>query len=182
MPGPDEKPTVKLEQFEILKGLIEIAIGKVDGVDRKVDGLDSKVDGVDRRVSKIEEWKEKVVDDGLRRHSDAVRGDSQVNMKQDAAIGELVGKVDELHKAHPKQEDGALAPLATKAELVAIEKKTDAQTLILTRLDKIAENPLVRRIAYVAGSIILVWLLAVAARNQASVAHPATPSEVPATK
>lgn len=50
------------------------------------------------------------------------------------------------------------AAVITNAKLESIEKKTDAQTLILSRLDKVAANPYVRAIFVALVLAFAAWL------------------------
>lgn len=50
------------------------------------------------------------------------------------------------------------ASVVTNAKLESIEKKTDAQTLILSRLDKVTADPKVRAVVYGLLLLFLAWL------------------------
>ncbi len=102
--------------------------------------------------------------------------------KLDSRVGVVEGQVQVLHKhvfgseppppspMRPIAEsvgdhEGDLATLAGQmiaahAKIDRVEEKTDRQTAILERLDKIAANPMVRRVAYAVGVIILGYATA----------------------
>mgnify|MGYP000187328544 CR=1 FL=1 len=63
-------------------------------------------------------------------------------------VKELGGRVTKLEAAS----------VVTNAKLESIEKKTDAQTLILSRLDKVTADPKVRAVIYGLLMLFLAWL------------------------
>lgn len=73
-------------------------------------------------------------DDRARNQSERVRGESRTNEDQNGAIAKLVVDVE------------------------ALAKVQETQLAILTRLDSVAANPMVRRVAYVFGSAVLAYL------------------------
>lgn len=50
------------------------------------------------------------------------------------------------------------ATVATQRKLEIIEQKTDAQTVILARLDKVAADPKIRAVVYGLLMLFLAWL------------------------
>lgn len=70
--------------------------------------------------------------------------------------------VDELREADARLDTRVTkleaAAVVTNAKLESIEKKTDAQTLILSRLDKVTADPKVRAVIYGLLLLFLAWL------------------------
>lgn len=56
--------------------------------------------------------------------------------------------------------DGSKVDLAHDAAIAELKTKVDESLAILTRLDKVAANPMVRRVAYAVGVALLAWLSA----------------------
>lgn len=77
-----------------------------------------------------------------RSRSDRVRSESEVNLKQSAAIASLIEKGDKLERS-----------------LAEVHRKTDAQTAILVRLESVAANPIVRKIAYAVAGAFLAYAI-----------------------
>jgi hypothetical protein len=65
------------------------------------------------------------------------------------------GPVEALDKRVTKLEAAAVV---VQAKLESIEQKTDAQTLILSRLDKVTADPKVRAVIYGLLMLFLAWL------------------------
>lgn len=97
---------------------------------------------VKQRVSLVERRQD---DHEERAKNNSVRARSvtENDSKQDGAIATLVADVSVL-----------------KTDVKSLRETQGTQLAILERLDKVAANPMVRRVAYAVGSAILVWLTA----------------------
>ncbi len=127
-------PAVPPWAIELTKGMNEVR-SDVRGIRLDVSLVSNDVGVVKERVAVLE----RRVDDSDKRASNAslrVRENSQQDLTQDAAIAQLVSQVGE------------------------IERKTDAQTVLLEKLVKLAANPIVKQIATAVGTAILTYLAA----------------------
>lgn len=104
--------------------------------------LQSDVTVIKDRIATLE-TRVKHVEERQDRGSDRVRKESDVNLKQDAALAEVLVT----QKAHGEK-------------LAALTVAQDEQLSILKRLDAVAANPLVRRIAYAVATALLTYLAA----------------------
>lgn len=95
--------------------------------------LIERVARAERRGDEFEEWRA--------RASMRVQGEVKSNDDQDKRLDLLAAKL-----------------VAVEAKTDSVEKKTDAQTLILTRLDAVASNPLVKDILRALGTGAVFWL------------------------
>lgn len=118
-------------------------------VDARLDNMEANIDlqgdttrDLAKRMTSLEE-RQTGLENRQASNSMRVRGVSEVDIKHDAAIASLVTELAEV-----------------KAETAEQTKKLDASFAILERLDKVAANPLVRRVAYVVGTAFLTWLAA----------------------
>jgi P-type conjugative transfer protein TrbJ len=129
--------------------VILAAIGALDEkFDRKFDEL-KKVDGaLTEEVQRISRKQDRMEQD-LRDHkSDSIRARDADKHEAAATMQAIVEHVD-------KSAEAFQAKAAAIDALTAMQVK---QTAILERLDKVAANPMVRRVAYLIGLAIAGWL------------------------
>ncbi len=108
------------------------------------------------RMDQMEEWRDDV-EARLKRNSARATQTSEADLAQDAAIAAAATRQLDLER----NAESAVARLAKVEGVVArIEAKTDQQTALLERLDKVAANPLVRKIAYGLAMLLLSYLAA----------------------
>jgi hypothetical protein len=127
-------------------------VARIDDLGTKFDSLfeDKKSTNVrltelETRFDKLEGGFDKLENAFIERskkHSDGIRKGSDTDMKHESVIADVLVKVSD----HDARFD-------------ALEQKTDAQTLILERLDKIAESPVVKRTAYAIAMALLAYLV-----------------------
>lgn len=141
---PPEHPTAKIDQLEVLKGLLSALRQDVhEGVAElraDIQLVSSDLNVVKERVRIVELWKIEA-DTRMERSSNRVRENSQQDVGQDAAIAAIKVDVE-----------------STKAKVDAIEVETKAQTVLLADIRKLAANPIVKQIATMVGTAILTWL------------------------
>ncbi len=88
---------------------------------------------MNERLSRIETWKENEVTARLNANSERVKGESQVNLEQDAAIATII------------------------TEVRALTTKTDVQTAMLTKAGAIFKDPRVIAALVVIYTILKGW-------------------------
>lgn len=121
----------------VKSGFSEVRLLRAD-VDLLVGDLASlKVD-----VRELQKWKIGS-EERQEKHSGGLQQNSSVNLKQDAAIANAITRLERVETA-----------------VSSIETKTDRQTVILERLNEVAANPMVRRVAYAVGGAVLAYLTA----------------------
>lgn len=139
----DEKQTVELEvppgwaismSEKIARGF-EDTNARLSGIENTVDTLVEDGKAANQRMTRLELRMDQV-DKRASNQSERVRQASDVDLRHDAAIASLV----------------------TRSE--TLEGKVDAQLAILARLDAVAANPMVRRVAYALGAAVLSYLAA----------------------
>lgn len=148
--GPDYKPTAQIEKppawaisiMERMNTGFASLERRLDLVESNVDITGSTVRELSSRVTRVEDWR-LAVDDRINRHSGGTRQLSQNDGKQDAAIANAITRLERVETA-----------------VSSIETKTDRQTAILERLNDVAANPMVRRVAYAVGGAVLAYLTA----------------------
>lgn len=121
-------------------------VARIDDLGTKFDSLFEDKKSTNVRLANLEKRFDKLEDAFIERskkHSDGIRKGSDTDMKHESVIADVLVK----QTAHDARFD-------------ALEAKTDAQTLILERLDKIAESPVVKRVAYAVAMALLAWLAA----------------------
>lgn len=130
IPGPDYRSTAPVNK----PTQTEIMIGEMRTEMRdRFETVTNLVLDVGQRVSTLESA-ESDRQDRARKHSMGINKVSVNDAKQDAAIAKVMTDVADL-------------------------KETQAtQLAILQRLDKVAANPMVRRVAYAVGAAILTYL------------------------
>ena len=82
---PPERPTAKLDQTEILKGLVKTH--RLDGHGFRQDGGEDRrgLQRFQKRMTRVEAWKDEV-DARMNRSSERVRGQSEVDLAHEAKI------------------------------------------------------------------------------------------------
>jgi len=140
-PGPQPKPTVAVESppawaIAMAENINRISVN-VDGNHRVVMHA---LDGLTGRVVVLEKHKADA-EERARKHSGGIQKVSVNDASQDAAIASLV------------------TDMAIVKPTVESMQVTQTKVLsILERLDKVAANPIVRRIAYGVGTLVLGYL------------------------
>jgi hypothetical protein len=129
---PDEKPTVEMAPPPAWA--VELSKRVVDGfasVEARLDTVETNVTilvddkrSVNDRLSRIETWKENEVNARLSANSERVRGESSVNLKQDAVISTLVTDVAAVKEAQ--------ATAATERAETAAAVKEIRDTVVTT--------------------------------------------------
>lgn len=144
---PPEKPTQPLPKEEIQAGLLNKLVGAVNDIKDGVNSLRADVGMISNdlgivkdRVSLVER---RATDLEEARRLNSLRARSQ-------------SEVDQEHDAQLVQERAARESLAKKVD--EIERKTDAQTAILERLDRVASNPTVKALAHIIATGIAAYL------------------------
>lgn len=129
-PQPSTKPLPKVEvpQGQLDAVLLELRIMREEG----------KAARDELRALRTEVKEERERND---RHSDGVKQLSHSDNKQDATIGAILVDVE-----HLKKEQARVINILERIEVV------------LEKLERVAANPLVRRIAYTIGAGLLAWL------------------------
>jgi predicted nucleic acid-binding Zn-ribbon protein len=152
---PEEKPTVELPA--VPKWAVELTTSVKSGfltVNARLDSQDTKLDKVvtegieaNVRLDRIEvrmKDAERGIEDlesRIGRTSERVRGVSESDLEQDAQLA---------------QERAAREELAAKVD--AIAKTNETQLAILSRLDNVAKNPLVKTLAAMLLTALVTWL------------------------
>lgn len=130
--------------FAELKVLVTTRFNELDAKVERLEGnlalTSGEVGVVKSELVTIHEW----------------RGSIEERLKNNSQRAKAMTDGDRAQDAQLAQEITARQALAAKVDV--LEQKTDAQTAILERLDKIASNPLVKQIAAAAGTAILTWL------------------------
>ncbi len=129
-------------------GPVEVALRQltvsVERMNGNIDSLMEDGKASNQRMSRFE-----VRLDGLEgrisRNSEGARG-----------LADRTSSADLAHDAKIAEEITRRQDLAQR--LTIIEMKTDAQTVMLERLVRVAANPLVQKIATAAGTAVLTWL------------------------
>jgi hypothetical protein len=136
---PEEKPTVEMDAApkwaislteRVNSGFAEMRVMRHD-IDLLVGGISSlKID-----VRDLQRWK-LASEERQEQHSVRVGRESDHNLQQDSAISKLV------------------------TDVASLKETQDTQLTILLKLDKVAANPMVRRVAYAVGTAALGYLTA----------------------
>ena len=133
---PDWAIEIKMAVTEGISSLREDVSevkGKVGKLEGDVTLLVANGQTANDRLSRMEYWRDRV-EERLHRNSDRARTTSQVDLGHDAAIAEV------------------------KTDLAAVKEDVGAALVILKELAKIQAHPLVRKIAYGVGLLIVGWL------------------------
>lgn len=151
---PPERPTAKLDQTEILKGLVKnLTDSMATGFARIEAKLDDGISDVTKRIIKLESWKEDV-DTRMNRSSERVRGQSEVDLAHEAKIAAEIQAREAL----------ARDLAATKADVAEVKADTKAQTAILDDLKtaafSLAKHPLVQLIIVALSILLTGWISA----------------------
>jgi hypothetical protein len=175
-PQPPEKPTQKLEAMtdrKLLEDLFRLTKEqdkKIDTIVVNQDLLVGTVDSLKVDVRHLQQWK---LDSEERQstHSGGIRNLSSTDSKHEAAQSAMLAtQID--HSAQLEHQtlilnEHTAAHAASGARLEKVEKKvetvlteTQLQTAIMTKL---VDHPLVKKIAWTAGGLILTSLLVLAA-------------------
>ena len=158
----DEKSTVELpappawaielstrmqESMAKVQASVESVEGRLDKMQAAVDGLiesdkslAARVVRGETRQDEFEQWRA--------RASERAKQPSQLDLEQSAQIAATKVAHDQLAE-QVKTQGGAIASLM---------QKTDAQTVILERLDKLTANPTVKLFAHAVVVAFLYWL------------------------
>jgi hypothetical protein len=133
---PIPKPTVEVEQPPAWAIAFGEKLDKLRGtVGANHEIVMHAIDGLRSRVGNLESWRSES-EERQRKHSGGIQKVSVNDASQDAAIAQVITRVD------------------------AVEAKVDSSLVILQRLDKLTEHPMVRRVAYAVGAALLSYLTA----------------------
>lgn len=121
----------------------ELKTGIADGVrviDNRLDSIEANQDlqreAVRAIAARVSDTSERLDRIELRQNNSSIRAaaSSEIDIKHDAAIAKLMSEIEALSAAHEKQ------------------------LAILLKLEKVAENPLVRKLAYAIGMALMAYL------------------------
>lgn len=149
---PPERPTTKIDQTEILKGLVKNLTDSMNtGFARIETKLDDGITDVTKRIIRLESWKEDV-DSRMTKNSERVRGQSEVDVAHEA----------ELAKERLAREELAKEVALTKSNVDVVMAETKAQTAILSDLKAagtaIAKHPLTQLIVVALSILLTGWI------------------------
>jgi len=149
---PPERPTTKIDQTEILKGLVKNLTDSMNtGFARIETKLDDGITDVTKRIIRLESWKEDV-DSRMTKNSERVRGQSEVDVAHEA----------ELAKERLAREELAKEVALTKSNVDVVMAETKAQTAILSDLKAagtaIAKHPLTQLIVVALSIFLTGWI------------------------
>jgi hypothetical protein len=131
--GPQNIPTKQLPRVDVSEDTLNSVLSEVRAARADIHLVSNDVTIVKDRV-RLVEMRLDDHDSRAKRNSERAQGTSKVDMAQDSAIATLLADVSSL-------------------------KETQAtQLAILTKLDAVAANPMVRRVAYAIGAAILAYL------------------------
>jgi FtsZ-binding cell division protein ZapB len=132
------------------------AIGALDEkFDRKFEELKKADSTLTEEVQRISRKQDRMEQDVRDLKSDTSRRFEDESQASKTTMEAIIQHVDESAKAFKTK---AADIDALKKETAAQSAELAKQTAILTRLDAVAANPMVRRIAYLIGLAILAWL------------------------
>lgn len=164
---PAQPKTVELEKppawaialsEKVVNGFASVE-ARLDTVETNVSVLVDDKKTVNERLSRIEAWKENEVNARLNANSERVKGESQVNLKQDAAIAEILTKVREL------------------------EQRPDTSALVLAEVKALAAKPAVQKIGAALLPVLMLAISLIGIRLQMQVSDlekkPATVQPAP---
>lgn len=143
----EQKPTTPLNTEAIVHARLDQIVASLGSVQAQLSTIVTSQQDVVLRLDRLETWKEGV-ELRLARNSERAGSVTENDTRQDAAISRIIVDVDGVKKDVAN----------VKADVARLEQKTDVQTQILERLEKITEHPMVRRIAYAVGGILLTYL------------------------
>lgn len=96
-----------------------------------------------------------------------------VQQRMTAQEARLNGVEDRVTNASLRVRQGSQVDVSHDAAIADLKQKMEDALGILTELRGVAANPLVRRVAYAAGTVVLLYLGAVATRLQSKADAPA---------
>lgn len=138
---PRPKETVQVESPPAWAIAIGEKLDKLKGtVGANHEIVMHAIDGLRSRVGTLEMWRSDS-EERARKHSGGIQKVSVNDASQDAAIASLVVDM-----------------AVVKPAVEALQVTQTKQLAILEKLDKVAANPMVRRIAYAVGTAVLAWL------------------------
>lgn len=154
----DQKLTTPLSMEAILHARLDLIVTSLGGMTGQLSSLVTSQTDVVVRLDRIEKWKEGV-EARLSRNSERVGTTSENDLKQDAAIAKIVIDVEGVKK----DVAGARADVAlVRADVARVETKTEAQTVLLNDLKKLAKglakNPLAIGLLVAASNALTWWL------------------------
>lgn len=178
---PPEPTTKSIPQTEILSGLMNKLAIAVDRVEAKTDAgfvavkadftlLSGHVDGIERDVRGLQSWRVRTDDwrsqNEMRLTANSMRAQqtSSIELEHDAKIASLTTQLLDEKSNHEKLK----AEAATKADVAAVLAENKLQTAMMTA---VLESPMVRKIGYAAGALLL-QVLALATAYLALRSHP----------
>ncbi len=162
---PPEPTTKAIPQTEILSGLMNKLALAVERVESKQDAgfvavkadftlLAGQFDVLERDVRGLQSWRVRTDDwraqSEMRLSSNSIRAQqtSSIDLEHDAKIASLTTQLLEEKSNHEKLK----ADAATKADVAAVLAENKLQTAMMTA---VLESPMVRKIGYAAGALLL---------------------------
>jgi archaellum component FlaC len=143
------------ENTEAILAAISALDGKIDGVRTDIAGLKKTDEHLATEVHRIGEEQKKQAREIQELKAETLRTFESERHASQQTVRAITKHVDEAAKAfHEKAADID----AVKAETMKQSKELAKQTELLERLDKVAANPMVRRVAYLIGLAIAGWL------------------------
>lgn len=173
-PPSPEKPTAPLSRSEIQTGLLEKLVGAVADMKQTVQESQQMVQ--ESRAENAEEFKAMRADMGLIANDLGVVKDRVVLVEKRADDLENRANSNSMRAKHSSEVDLetqsrlaqeivsrkeiAAKVVSLETQVASVETKTDAQTLILSRLDKVASAPVVKLIVHAIAMGLVAWLAA----------------------
>jgi hypothetical protein len=138
--GPEYYDTTKIPAVKVPTNTMEAVLYELRAVRGDLAIIREEAQVTNQRLGLVERRLDEVE---RRAETGSVRAKSMTedNAKQDAAIAQLSADL-----------------AVVKQDVHEMKESQGAQLAILERLDKVAANPLVRRIAYGIGTLVLAWL------------------------
>lgn len=140
---PDEKPTVEMapppawaiEFRQQMTDGFRVIYSDLDGIKTRQDLHATQVKDLGGEIARVGE-RVRVLEEARTTNSVRVKSMTEEDAKQDTAIAQLV------------------------TDVAALKETQATQLAILVRLDKVAANPMVRRVAYTIATALLGYLAA----------------------
>lgn len=151
---PPERPTAKLDQTEILKGLVKkLTDSMATGFAKMEAKIDEGFSDFQKRMTRVEAWKDEV-DARMNRSSERVRGQSEVDLAHEAKIAaEIQAREALAHKVETIDKN-----------LTEVKTETAKQTAILGDLKtaalSFAKHPLTQLIVVALSILLTGWISA----------------------
>lgn len=143
------------ENTEAILAAISALDGKVDSVRHDIAGLKKTDEHLATEVHRIGEEQKRQGRELQELRAETLRTFESERHASAQTVAAITKHVDEAAKAFHEKADKIDA---VEAETLKQSTELAKQTAILTRLDAVAANPMVRRVAYLIGLAIAGWL------------------------